>query len=442
MAFLEEIKMKICVLTLGCKVNHYESEVIKDLFIKRGDLIASIDESPDVVVINTCSVTNQSDSKSRKIIRQAKRKNKESIIVVCGCSSEHHKEELFDLGIDILIGNKDKTKIPDLVDNYLKDNNKYSKFYNLLESDFEDMEINNFEGKTRAFVKIQDGCNNYCSYCIIPYVRGKLRNKDLDVAIKEIKSLVERGFKEVVLTGIHTGSYGRGTDYNIVTLIKEISKLKDLLRIRISSIEITEIDDEFLNELKTNNKICDHLHIPLQSGCDKTLKDMFRKYNIEEYKEIINKIRKVRPDINITTDVIVGFPTETEENFKETINTIKEINFSKIHVFPYSLRSKTAAAKMKNIVSDKEKKERVKTLIDLSLKLEHDYYKKFLNKEVEVLIENTNDNYSSGHTSNYINVKIEETLKPNTIYKGKINYICKENVKIIKKPRKIEVNNI
>ncbi len=252
MAFLEEIKMKICVLTLGCKVNHYESEVIKDLFIKRGDLIASIDESPDVVVINTCSVTNQSDSKSRKIIRQAKRKNKESIIVVCGCSSEHHKEELFDLGIDILIGNKDKTKIPDLVDNYLKDNNKYSKFYNLLESDFEDMEINNFEGKTRAFVKIQDGCNNYCSYCIIPYVRGKLRNKDLDVAIKEIKSLVERGFKEVVLTGIHTGSYGRGTDYNIVTLIKEISKLKDLLRIRISSIEITEIDDEFLNELKTN----------------------------------------------------------------------------------------------------------------------------------------------------------------------------------------------
>ena len=169
---------------------------------------------------------------------------------------------------------------------------------------------------------------------------------------------------------------------------------------------------------------------------------MFRKYNIEEYKEIINKIRKVRPDINITTDVIVGFPTETEENFKETNKTIKEINFSKIHVFPYSLRSKTAAAKMKNIVSDKEKKERVKTLIDLSLKLERDYYKKFLNKEVEVLIENTNDNYSSGHTSNYINVKIEETLKPNTIYKGKINYICKENVKIIKKPRKIEVNNI
>ncbi len=427
--------MKVCVLTLGCKVNHYESEVIKDLFIKNKADIVNINQSPDVVVINTCSVTNQSDAKSRKLIRNAKKKNPNCIIVVCGCSSEHHREKLFDLGVDILLGSNDKTKIPSLVNDFKETQKRYSKFYNLMEVPFENMNVNEIEGKTRAFVKIQDGCNNYCSFCIIPYLRGKQRNKELKDCINEINELVEKGYKEVVLTGINTGSYGYDKDYNLVSLIKEISKIKNLLRIRISSIEITEINDEFLKELKINSKICDHLHIPLQSGCNLTLKDMNRKYNISEFKETINKIRKVRPLINITTDVIVGFPTETKADFNETIKNIKEINFSNIHVFPYSKRSKTVAAKMKNIVSDKEKKQRVKRLLNLSKDLEENYNKKFLNKEVEVLIENNNEKYSLGHTSNYLRVIIDEDLKPNTIYKGKINYVDKNNVKIMKKPR-------
>jgi threonylcarbamoyladenosine tRNA methylthiotransferase MtaB len=250
-------------------------------------------------------------------------------------------------------------------------------------------------------------------------MRGTIRNKDLDVAIKEIKNLVAEGFKEIVLTGIHTGSYS-----NLVKLIKEISKFEDLKRIRISSIEITEINnEEFLNELKTNPKLCNHMHIPIQSGSDNVLKKMNRKYNIAEYKTIIAKLRKVRPDINITTDLIVGFPTETEADFQETIANVKEIGFGKIHVFPYSKRDGTVASKFNNIVSDKEKKERTHLMLDLSLKLENAYYNKFLNQNIDVLIEEVNDNISIGYTSNYIKVVINEKLKHNEIVNVRITEI-------------------
>ncbi|MDD2409532.1 MAG: tRNA (N(6)-L-threonylcarbamoyladenosine(37)-C(2))-methylthiotransferase MtaB [Bacilli bacterium] len=423
--------MKVCVLTLGCKVNLYESEVIKEQFINNNFKIIDLNNNPDIIIINTCSVTNQSDSKSRKMIRRAKKINPKSIIVVCGCFAENHKENILSLGVDILIGNKDKSKIIDLINDYYETKKPIVKFYDLNNSLFEDMVISNFEDRTRGFVKIQDGCNNYCSYCVIPYMRGRIRNKDINVAYEEIKTLVNKGYKEIVLTGIHTGSYGTGTDYNLTTLIKKISSLKELKRIRISSIEITEINDEFLKELKINNKICNHLHIPLQSGEDSVLKMMNRKYNIQEYKEIINKIRKIRPNINITTDVIVGFPTETEENFKETINNIKEIKFGKIHVFPYSKRNGTAAAKMKDIVSSIDKKNRSKELINLSLELEHDYYLKFIGQKVKVLIEEVNENYSVGHTSNYIKVIINKKLKQNQEYIGNITLLDKNNVKIL-----------
>ena len=396
--------MKVCVITLGCKVNAYESEHIKEQFINKDYKIVRIDENPDVVIINTCTVTNQSDAKSRKMIRLAKRTNPNCILVVCGCASEHHKEKLIDLDIDILIGNHNKSKIVELVTNYLKNQNKIVEFPNIMEVPFENMEIKKFLNRTRGFVKIQDGCNNYCSYCIIPYMRGNCRSKDIMDAYNEIKDLVSNGYKEIVLTGIHTGNYGEDKDYDLVDLIKLITPLENLLRIRISSIEITEITDKFINELKTNRKLCNHMHIPLQSGSNEILKLMNRKYNKEEYINIINKIREARPNINITTDLIVGFPYENDELFKETIETIKKIEFTKIHVFPYSIRDNTKAATMKNQVDEKIKKGRVQEILNLSNYLETKYYQKFLNKEVEVLIENENE----GLTDNYIKVKLEK----------------------------------
>lgn len=415
--------MRLWIETLGCKVNTYESEVIKSLFLKNNYEMAFGPENADVFVVNTCSVTNGADSKSRKVIRSLKRLNPDAIMVVCGCSSQHHKEELESLGIDILIGNKDKTKIVELVDEYKKNYEKIISFSDLKNEDFEDMSITNYQDRTRAFVKIQDGCNNYCTYCIIPYIRGNIRNKDFDKAVDEIKALVNNGFKEVVLTGIHTGSYERFTE-----LIREISKIDGLERIRISSIEATELDDEFLEELKNNDKICNHLHIPIQSGSDDVLKKMNRKYNINEYVEIINKIRNIRPDINITTDLIVGFPTETEENFNESIETVKKIKFGKVHVFPFSKRDGTAAARMKNIVSDQDKSNRAHKMIELSNNNEEEYYKQFIGKSFNVLIEEVFEDKSLGHTSNYMKVIVPNKLERNRDYLVKITKVDGINI--------------
>lgn len=413
--------MKIFIETLGCKVNTYESEVIKEEFLRNGYELADNLSDANVIVVNTCSVTNQSDAKSRKVIRNARKNNKNAILVVCGCSSQNHQDELKDLGADILIGNKDKSKIFDYVNNY--DNKQIINYYNMINTDFEKMSLDNYSERTRAFVKIQDGCNNYCSYCIIPYLRGTIRNKDLNDAINEINTLVNNGFKEIVLTGIHTGSYPE-----LVKLIQEISKNDKLERIRISSIEATEINDEFLKELKNNNKICNHMHIPVQAACDNTLKKMNRKYDMNKFKKIINKIREVRPDINITTDLIVGFPTETKEDFLESYNNAKEIKFGKIHVFPYSKRDGTVAAKMKSIVTDTEKKERTHKMITLSNKLENEYYNKFIDKTLSVLVEEVFDKYCTGHTDNYIKVIINKKLEHNKFYNVKIIKVDNCNV--------------
>ena len=424
--------MKCCVLTLGCKVNTYESEYIKEKFRENNYDIVELHNNPDVVVINTCTVTNQSDSKSRKMIRLAKKTNPNAIIVVCGCASEHHKENIVDTDIDILIGNYHKSKIVELVNKYKETKQKINTFEDMTTVPFEDMKINNFLNKTRAFVKIQDGCNNFCSYCIIPYMRGTIRSKNIDVAYEEIKSLVDAGYQEIVLTGIHTGSYGTGENFDIVDLIRRISALEKLKRIRISSIEITELNEKFLNELKMNPKICDHLHVPIQSGCDRILKLMNRKYTIEEFVDKINKIRTIRPNMNFTTDLIVGFPTETDEDFKETINNLKLIKFSKIHTFPYSIRNNTPAATMKQ-VNDSIKKERVHEVLELSNKLENEYYNNFLNQSLDCLIEETKDGVSIGHTDNYIKIEIEDTLENNKFYKVKIDKIVKIQVKGITK---------
>lgn len=424
--------MKCCVLTLGCKVNTYESEYIKEKFRENNYDIVELHDNPNVVVINTCTVTNQSDSKSRKMIRLAKKTNPNAIIVVCGCASEHHKENIVETDIDILIGNYHKSKIVDLVNKYKETNKKINTFEDMTQVPFEDMKINNFLNKTRAFVKIQDGCNNFCSYCIIPYMRGTIRSKNIDVAYEEIKSLVNSGYQEIVLTGIHTGSYGTGKNFDIVDLIRRISVLEKLKRIRISSIEITELNDKFLNELKNNPKICNHLHVPIQSGSDRILKLMNRKYDIKYFIDKINNIRLIRPDMNFTTDLIVGFPTETNEDFEETIRNLNIIKFSKIHTFPYSIRNNTPAATMKQ-VSDNIKKERVHKIIELSNSLENEYYNKFLNKEMPCLIEETKDGISIGHTDNYIKIEINDILEHNKFYNIKINEIVNTQVKGITK---------
>ena len=416
--------MKVGIYTLGCKVNTYESEYITSLLIEAGFEIVPFDSDADIYIINTCTVTNQSDSKSRKIIREARKKGKEKCIVALGCFIESHKDEEIECA-DIIIGNKDKSKIVSLIKEWFvkKELIKDLYTYEELSETFEDMEINTIHDRTRAFVKIQDGCENFCTYCIIPFVRGKCRSKDKDKVIKEITKLVNNGYKEIVLTGIHTGNYGRDLDYSFSKLLKELIQIDGLKRLRISSIEITELNDEVLDILKSSKIICNHLHIPLQAGSNHVLKLMNRKYDLDYFKEKIDLIRSIRQDIAISTDIIVGFPGETEEDFNSTLEFSNNIKFSKIHAFPYSIRKGTAAEKFPNQLDGSIKKDRNRKLIELSEKLEIEYMNKFLNKEVEVLIEKTIDGYSYGHTSNYLLVKIEGEYPHNSFTNVIINEI-------------------
>ncbi len=416
--------MKFIIITLGCKVNTYESEFIKSIFIDNGSILVDNIRDAEVIIINSCSVTNQADNKCAKMIRQARRENKDAILVVCGCSSEYRRELLNDLGIDILIGTIGKSTIYEKVLDYLKKGQKIVSFTNERHLPFEDMKINNFGSKTRAFVKIQDGCNNFCSYCVIPYLRKDLRSKDFLVTINEVKTLVDNGYQEIVLTGIHTGSYGINTEHDLTDLIHEISKIPNLLRIRISSIEITELNDKFLTELKNNQKIVSHLHIPLQSGNDKILKLMNRKYDIKYFIDKINQIRNIRPGINITTDVIVGFPNETDDDFLITLDNIKKINFSKVHVFPYSRRANTKADLMDGHVDENIKHLRSKTLINLSNELTYHFNKGYIGKTVNILVEGSSKTNSYGHTGDYLKVVVNKELKHNTfneVYIKEIN---------------------
>lgn len=405
--------MKFNIITLGCKVNSYESEMIKENLIKENFLYTDNYLDADILIINTCSVTNMADNKSKKQVRKCIRLNK--IIVVCGCSSENKQDEYSNMKIDILIGNKDKSKIGEYLKSYLENKNNIVKFYDKA-SDFEKMQVLEFKSHTRAFVKIEDGCNNYCSYCIIPYVRGSIRSKNFSDAVREIKTLVENNHKEIVLTGILTGSYN-SDGKTLADLIEEISKIPNLERIRISSIEVTELDDKMLDVIKNNQKVVNHFHIPLQAGSDEILKRMNRKYNLDYFEEKINTLRKIKKDVSITTDVIVGHPYETEDLFNETINTCLNLGFSKIHVFPFSKRDGTPSSKMPNQVCDNELKRRSKALNEVSLKLEEKFYKEQIGKCSEVLIEEIINNESIGFTSNYIKVKIKEELNKNTIYK-------------------------
>ena len=410
--------MKVGIYTLGCKVNSYESEFVADLFKKAGYELCDFNSVCDIYVINTCTVTNGSDAKSRKIIREAIRNNPSACIVAMGCFIESSKDSLID-GINICIGNKDKSKIVELVESYMKEHTNINHIVEL-DKEFEDMEIENFGSRTRAFVKVQDGCENYCTYCIIPYVRGKCRSKKLDTVVEEVTKLVSNGYKEVVLTGIHTGSYGVDLGLDFADLLEALIKIDGLERLRISSIEATELNDRVIDIIKNSKIICNHLHIPLQAGSDKVLKLMNRKYDLEYFKNKIEELRKVKPDLAVSTDIIVGFPGEGEEEFLNTLRFSDEIKFSKIHVFPYSERRGTPAVKFKEKVSESDKKDRVRRLIALSEKLEVEYMSKFIDKNVSVLVEEYKDGYSYGHTSNYLYVKVKGLFNKEEIIEVKI----------------------
>ena len=420
------------VLSLGCKVNTYESEYVINELKKAGYIIKDFDDICDVYIINTCTVTNQSDSKSRKMIRQAIKRNSDACVVAMGCFIAANQDIEID-GLDIILGNKDKANIVSLLDEYFSKKEVLKKQYTGRLKEFEDMYINEFPGRTRAFVKIQDGCDNFCSYCIIPFVRGKCRSKEEDKVIEEITDLVKHGYKEVVLTGIHTGSYGVDLETSFADLLNKLVKIEGLERLRISSIETTELNEDVLDVLRNSKVLVDHLHVPIQAGSNEILKSMKRKYDLDFFEKKIAEIRSIRPEISISTDVIVGFPGETEELFQTTIDTCKRVGFSKLHVFPYSERRGTASALMDGKIDGHEKKMRARRLIEVSEELEVAYMSKFIGREVEVLVEEFKDGYSYGHTGNFLYCKIPGELKHNEIVNVKVldvEYpycICKKN---------------
>lgn len=412
--------MTFCIKTLGCKVNTYESELIHNLFIRKGYVYSK--DNAEVYVINTCTVTNMSDRKSRQIINATRRDNKNAIIVVCGCFSQNafNSGRLDEIDADIIIGNKDKSKIVEYVEDYIKNKRKTTKFYNMDEVEFENMELDSMEGRTRAFVKIEDGCENFCTYCIIPYVRGKVRSKSHEMVIEEVTNLVNKGYKEVVLTGIHTGHYV-DKDYNFEHLLRDLVNISGLLRLRISSIEINELTDGVLDIFSKSDVLVPHLHIPLQSGSNHILKEMNRKYDKKYFINRIEYIKSIKKDVSITTDVITGFPGETDMEHLESMETIKKIGFTKVHVFPYSDRYNTVASKMPNKVDGNVKKERVKDLLMLSDELENSFNSKFYGRVLPVLIEEEKDSYFYGHTANFIRVKVSGNYKHNEIYNIKLS---------------------
>lgn len=412
--------MKVGICSLGCKVNIYEAEYVTNLLKEAGYTIVDFEDIADIYIINTCSVTNESDKKSRKMINRAKRNNKDAIIIVMGCYSQVSPEEI---EANIILGNKDKSKIVEIIEEYKKTKENKKIIHDLTKVEFEKMEITKFENHTRAFVKIQDGCNAFCSYCIIPYSRGRVRSKKPTDVINEVTKLVEDGYKEIVLTGIHTGRYGIDINTSLEELLEKLVKIPGIYRIRLSSIEINEITPKIIKLIKENKVMAKHLHIPLQSGSNKILKLMNRRYNKEEFINMVQNLKEIE-DISLTTDLIVGFPCETEKEFSETIETLGIIGFTKIHTFPYSKRKGTPAASMDNQVSPEIKKERVRKVLELSNINEQKYYQNNIGKEYDGVVEVHSSREILVHTSNFIPVVINDNnVNNNDIVKVKITEI-------------------
>ena len=408
-------------VTLGCKVNQYETNAMAQKFLEKGyQIIEEItpeneDIKPDICIINTCTVTNMSDRKSRQMLRRMKEKNPETIVVAVGCYAQVAKEELAKIPeIDLVLGNNEKVEVVKHVEEYINNNINNVELDDVMYSkEFSDFGNVTYTEKTRAVIKIQDGCDRFCSYCIIPYARGRVRSRKPESIISEITQIASKGIKEVVITGIHIASYGKDfamskdnklANYRLIDLLEEINEIQGIQRIRLGSIEPLLITEEFVERLKKLEKICHHFHLSLQSGCDETLKRMNRRYTTEQFKEIVRLLRNAYSDVNLTTDIIVGFPGETDEEFNKTYQFLKEIKFYKMHVFKYSPRKGTKAAVMLNQINGDIKEERSKKLIELSDRNEIEYNNSYIGKNVEVLFEEEKDGMYKGHTQNYIMV--------------------------------------
>ncbi len=397
---------KVAFITLGCKVNQYETNAMAQQFIERGYEIVEHTQKADIYVINTCTVTNMSDRKSRQMLRRVNELNENAIVVACGCYAQIAKEKLEKIeDVDIILGNNEKINIVDYVEEYMKNLNKILNIEDVMnQKDFVDFGDVIYTEKTRAVVKVQDGCDRFCTYCLIPYARGRVRSRKPESIISEIEKIAKEGIKEVVITGIHIASYGKDfkNEYKLIDLLEEINKIEGIERIRLGSIEPLMITEEFMKRLVKLPKICHHFHLSLQSGCDETLKRMNRRYTTEEFKHIVKLLRENYQDVNLTTDVIVGFPGETEEEFNKTYEFLKEIKFYKMHIFKFSPREGTKAAVMKNQIDGNIKEERSQKFIELSDKNEKEYNETYVGKEVEILWEEEKDGVYKGHTKNYV----------------------------------------
>ena len=407
----------VAFITLGCKVNQYETNAMTQQFIEKGYEVVDHTEKADIYIVNTCTVTNMSDRKSRQMLRRVKELNQEAIVVACGCYAQVAKEELEKIEeINLVLGNNEKKDIVEHVEKYIESNIPEVQTEDVMnQREFVEFGDITFTEKTRAVIKIQDGCDRFCSYCIIPYARGRVRSRKPEHILSEIQKIAKEGIKEVVITGIHIASYGKDfrQEYRLINLLEDMNQIEGIERIRLGSIEPLLITEEFVSRLEKLSKVCHQFHLSLQSGCDETLKRMNRRYSTEQFKEITELLRKTFEDAILTTDIIVGFPGESEEEFEKTYAFLKDIKFYKMRVFKYSQRKGTKAAVMPNQIDGNKKEERSRRLIELSNKNEKTYNEKYIGKEVQVLFEEEKHGVWQGHTKNYIlaHYKTEENME-------------------------------
>ena len=425
--------MKVAFTTLGCKVNQFETEVMEGLFKEKKYEIVNFEEVANVYVINTCSVTHLGEKKSRQLIRRAIKNNNKAIVAVVGCYSQVAADEIAKIeGVSLIVGTKERKNIVTLVETVLKEHQPLQVVEDVMDyHEFEDIPLLNNPDRTRAFLKIQDGCSNFCTYCIIPYTRVPLKSRKLDSILSEAEKLLESGFKEIVLTGIHLGAYGKdlADEIALVDVVKALLDNEKLTRLRLGSLESIELDQEILEIMNQDQRLCRQLHLPLQSGSDKILKKMNRNYTTAEFKALIDNIYAKVPGVAITTDVIVGFPGENSTDFNEAVEFIKNMNFSKIHIFPYSKRKNTPAANYAEQVSEEEKKKRSVYLKEISDMASAKYRNKMLNTTVEILVENITPDYAEGLASNYVKVYCENNnFQKDNFYKLKIIKLYKDGV--------------
>lgn len=404
---------KVAFHTLGCKVNHYETEAIWQLFQTEGYEKGEFDQISDVYVINTCTVTNTGDKKSRQVIRRAIRKNPDAVVCVTGCYAQTSPAEVMAIpGVDIVVGTQDRHKLIPYIKEFQASREPINAVGNIMKARvYEELDVPSFTDRTRASLKIQEGCNNFCTFCIIPWARGLMRSRKPEEVLSQARQLTEAGYKEIVLTGIHTGGYGEDMkDYNLASLLRDLEEIKGLQRIRISSIEASQITDEVIDVIGESNKVVNHLHIPLQSGSDTVLKRMRRKYSASFYRERVQRLKEALPGLAVTSDVIVGFPGETDEEFDETYQMIRDIGYSELHVFPFSKRTGTPAARMDDQVNDDVKNNRVHRLIALSNQQAKEYASMHEGQILEMIPEEQDPDHPErliGFTRNYLKVSVE-----------------------------------